>query len=175
MNLHKKLIAGVGFSLLCVHAAYAQNTAGVYVGAGVGSSSVSSHTVDTDNDPALNVDIGYRFNQNFSAEVFARSLSLRMFDGLVGDSSYYPDTHVGVAVLGTVPLGNDFSLYGRLGIGRTEMKSGRKSKKDYNETDPSLGVGVRYALSPAWSLNVEATHFTKTKVNTYLLGVQYDF
>ena len=175
MNSHKKLIAGVGFSLLCAHAAYAQNGTGVYVGAGVGGSSVSSHTVDSGNDPALNVDIGYRFNQNLSAEVFARSLSFRLFDGLAGDSSYYPDTHVGVAVLGTVPLANDFSLYGRLGIGRTEMKSGRKSKKDYSETDPSLGLGVRYALSSAWSINLEATRFTKTKVNTYLLGVQYNF
>ena len=175
MTLYKKLIAGVGFSLLCAHAAYAQNGTGVYVGAGVGSSSVSSHTVDTDNDPSLNVDVGYRFNQNFSAEIFARSLSFRLFDGLFGDSSYYPDSHVGVAVLGTIPVGNDFSLYGRLGLGRTEMKSGRKAKQDYNETDPSLGVGVRYALSPAWSINVEATRFTKTKVNTYLLGVQYDF
>lgn len=175
MTLHKKLIAGIGFSLLCMHAAYAQNSSGVYVGAGVGSSSVSSHAVDSDNDPSLNVDVGYRFNQNFSAEIFARSLSFRLFDDLAGDSSYYPDSHVGVAVLGTIPLGNDFSLYGRLGVGRTEMKSGRKSKKDYNETDPSLGLGVRYALSPAWSINLEATRFTKTKVNTYLLGVQYDF
>lgn len=98
-----------------------------------------------------------------------------MFDGLIGDDSYYPDTHVGIAVLGNLPLNNAFSLYGRLGVGRTEMKSGRISNKDRSETDPSVGLGVRYAFGPAFSVNLEATRFTKSEVNTYLLGVQYNF
>lgn len=175
MISYKKLTLAIGLALLSISAVHAQDTRGIYVGAGIGGSSVSSHKVDSDNDPSLNVNLGYRFNQNFSTELFARSMSFRMFDGLIGDDSYYPDTHVGIAVLGTVPLNNAFSLYGRLGVGRTVMKSSRVSNKDRDETDPSVGLGVRYAFSPAWSVNLEATRFTKTEVNTYLFGVQYNF
>ena len=175
MHLPKKLMAALCLSLLSICAAQAQTERGVYIGAGIGGSSVSSHKVDSDNDPSLNVNLGYRFNPSFSTEIFARSMSFRMFDGLIGDDSYYPDTHVGIAVLGNLPLNNAFSLYGRLGVGRTEMKSGRISNKDRSETDPSVGLGVRYAFGPAFSVNLEATRFTKSEVNTYLLGVQYNF
>ena len=42
----------------------------------------------------------YTFNGGLSVEAFARALSFRLFDGLGGDTSYYPSVHSGVAAIG---------------------------------------------------------------------------
>ncbi|AKU23543.1 porin family protein [Massilia sp. NR 4-1] len=144
-----------------------------YLGANIGKSTVSSKNVDEDNDPTFGFAAGYQFNKNVGVEAFTRSLSFRIFDGLVGDSSYYPDTHYGISLLGAVPLNEQFSIYGRAGVGRTAMKSARVSKKDYKETDPSVGLGLSYALGRHWSFNLEAARFTKTDVTTVTAGAQF--
>ncbi|WP_167541096.1 porin family protein [Janthinobacterium agaricidamnosum] len=168
-------IALLAASVLSSAYAADQNGSTVYVGTSIGKSSVSSHVVDEKSDSSFDFNLGYKITPNLSTEIFARSLSFRLFDGLAGDDSYYPDSHVGISLLGIAPLGRSFSAYGRPGIGRTQMKSGRVSKGDYSETDPSVGLGVSYALNNKWAFKLEATRFTKTKVTTTLAGVAYSF
>ncbi len=153
--------------------------AGVYIGLGAGKSTLSSKYVEDSSDPAFSVNAGYKFNSTLAVEIFARSMSFRLGQNLpailAGDDSYYPDNHYGTALIASVPLAKDVNLYGRAGIGRTKMESSFAAKPSYNKTEASYGVGARYAFSPLFSMNLEATRFAKSEVNTFLLGVEWTF
>ncbi|NRR34045.1 porin family protein [Oxalobacteraceae bacterium] len=148
---------------------------GVYVGADIGRASISSKYADDSKDVSLGFNVGYQATQNFGVELYTRSLNFRMFNGVFGDSSYYPDQHYGVAVLGAIPINERFSAYGRLGVGRTKMHSSVVAKKDYNETDPNIGAGVRFAFSQRWSMDVEFSRLTKSEVNILSTGFRFQF
>ncbi|PHV04878.1 hypothetical protein CSQ96_23095 [Janthinobacterium sp. BJB412] len=146
---------------------------GIYVGADIGRSSYKQPGV-SDGDAAFGLKLGYQATPNFGAEIIARSLSFRI-DGPFADSAYYPDSHVGVAAVGKVPLNERFNLYGRLGVGRTKMHSARVANKDQNETEALFGAGIGYAFSPKWQMSLEATRFNKSEITLVTLGVQYNF
>lgn len=160
---------------LNAHAADNLDEQGFYAGVSLGKSNVSSNVVKESGDIIGGLNFGYQFNQNFSAELMYRTMSFRLFDGLVGDQSYYPDSHVGVAAVGRIPLSEDFGFYGRLGVGQTSMKSASSTLGSKHETDISTGIGLSYQLTKNFSANLEMTHFSKTGVNTTLAGVQYRF
>lgn len=146
-----------------------------YFGVHVAKSNVSSKVVKESGDAAMGLALGYQLDPNFAIEGYARSLSFRLFDGLIGDNNYYPDSHIGVALVASTPLAERFNGYARLGVGRTTSKSAGLNKGDKHETDPHLGVGLEYALTPAWSFNLEASRFTQSKVNTYAVGAKLRF
>lgn len=146
-----------------------------YLGTQVAKSNVSSKVVKESGDAALGIAVGYQLDPNFAIEGYARSLSFRLFDGLIGDTNYYPDSHIGVALVASTPFAERFSAFARLGVGRTTSKSAGLNKGDKHETDPHLGLGLEYAITPAWSVNLEASRFTQSKVNTYAFGAKLRF
>lgn len=153
--------------------AFAQT--GVYADLTAGRTSVSSKYVDDSNDISFGGAIGYQLNTNLGIEIYTRSLSMNPFRGLLTEAGYYPDRHYGVAVRGTAPLGNKFSAYGRLGVGRTTMKSNRTSLADKRETDPAIGVGVRYDFNKTVAAELEATRLTKSDATLITAGVRFQF
>ncbi|MBJ7311679.1 outer membrane beta-barrel protein [Rugamonas sp. CCM 8940] len=166
--------AALSTLLLASSAAYAAEfDPGIYVGSDIGRSSYSQPGV-SNGDLALGLKLGYQATPNFGAEIIARSLSFRI-DGLFSDSAYYPESHIGVAAVGKIPLNDRFSLYGRLGVGRTKMHSARVANKDQNETEALFGGGVSYAFSPKWQMSLEAIRFNKSELTLVTLGVQYNF
>lgn len=160
---------------LSATAADGKDEQGFYAGIDLGKSTVSSKVVKEEKDIVGGLNAGYQFNQNFAAEVFYRSMSFRLLDGLVGDKNYYPDGHFGVAVIGRTPIYDKFGVYGRLGIGQTSMKTSSRSLGDKRETDVSYGLGADYQLTSNFSLKLEATRFSKSEVTTTTLGVKYLF
>lgn len=146
------------------------------LGLEVGASSVDSKVVEEDgDDPVFGVSLGYRVNRNFAVEVFGRSLSFRILDGLVSDDSYYPEGHQGIAAIGYLPINDSFAAFGRLGVGRTKMHSASASRADFSETDPSIGAGVQWDFARNFGLKLEATRFTKSDVTTTTLGLVFKF
>lgn len=174
-----KLTALIASSLLTISltaaAAEDKNEQGFYAGIDLGKSSVSSKVIKEGKDFIGGLNAGYQFNQNFAAEVFYRSMSFRFIDGLIGDKNYYPEGHLGIAVIGRTPIYDKFGVYGRLGIGQTNMKSGSSSLSDKRETDVSFGLGADYQLTSNFSLKLEATRFSKSEVTTATLGAKYRF
>ncbi|OEZ48657.1 outer membrane beta-barrel protein [Duganella sp. HH105] len=148
---------------------------GVYVGIDTARASVSSKYADNSNDISLGANTGYQFTPNFGFEVYTRSLSFNPFRGFLADAGYYPDSHYGIAALGTVPLDARFSLYGRAGVGRTTMKATRVSMADRTDTDPVVGLGVRYAFNRSFSLSLEGTYLSKSEVSLISFGARYQF
>ncbi|MBA5690740.1 porin family protein [Rugamonas apoptosis] len=148
---------------------------GAYVGLKLGRASISSKYVESGNDASGTLAVGYQATPTLGAEVFAQTLSFDPFKGLLAAPGNYPDSHIGVALLGSVPVSDQFGVYGRLGIGRTRMPSTRSSLPTTHETDPSIGIGASYAFNRQWSLNLEASRLTKTDVNFLTAGLRFQF
>ncbi len=157
--------------------AYAEDQkTSMYFSADIGRSSVSSHVYESKNDPAFGFALGYMLTPNVSVEAFWRGLSFRMLDSLYGDDSYYPSNHVGVAVVGGLPLGERTRLLGRLGVGRTTMESAYPSvRPDDHKTEASVGAGLAYDFAERWAIKLSVTRYTDTKVTTSLIGLDYRF
>ncbi|NHZ83998.1 outer membrane beta-barrel protein [Massilia sp. CCM 8695] len=166
------LALAAGFSL---SASAAPDGAGAYAGTSIGQARASNKQIERDN-VSFGLRAGYQFNSNVGVEVFTNTLSFI-------EAPYYfehrheafPEEHYGVAVTGAVPLGGRFSLTGRAGIGRTKMHAASPRYSDYNETDPSIGAGVRFSFTPHLSINAEAMRLTKTKVTVLSTGFRYQF
>src|SRR3954470_7281056 len=84
---------------------------GVYLAANGGRANISSKYADSSSDIALGGAIGYQYTPNLGFEVYSRSLSLDPFRGLFSEAGYYPDNHYGIALMGTAPLNDHFSLF----------------------------------------------------------------
>lgn len=148
---------------------------GVYLAANAGRASVSSQYADSNNDVTLGAAIGYQFTPNLGFEVYNRSLSFNPFRSFLSEAGYYPDNHYGIALMGTAPIDEHFSFFGRAGIGSTRMKATRSTLDDRNETDPIVGVGVSYAFNRHWSLNLEGAYLTKSEVSLVSFGARFQF
>jgi len=148
---------------------------GVYLGVSGGRASVSSQYADNSSDFSIGGAIGYQYTPNFGFDVYTRGLSLDPFRGMFTEAGYYPDRTYGVAVQGTVPLSERFSLFGRAGIGRTSMNGTRSDLPDRDETDPMVGVGVSYAFNRHWSIGADVSYLTKTEVSLYSISARFQF
>ncbi|MBA5640400.1 porin family protein [Duganella sp. LX20W] len=164
-------------SLSLAMPAFADNVfePGPYIGLNLGRASISSKYVESGNDASGALAVGYQATPNFGAEIFAQTLSFDPFKGLLAAPGNYPDSHIGAAILGSTPISNRLSVYGRLGIGRTKMASTRASLPTSHETDPSIGIGASYAFNRLWSANLEASRLTKTEVNFLTVGLCLQF
>jgi len=160
---------------LFVLAAPAFAQTGVYTDMTSGRASVSSKYTDDSNDVSFGGAIGYQVNSSLGFEVYSRGLSLNPYRGLLSEAGYFPDRHYGIAVLGATPLGNRFSAYGRLGLGQTTMIANRNNLADKQQTDPVLGVGVRYDFNKTISAELEATRLTKSEATLVTAGIRIQF
>jgi predicted porin len=197
-----KLLCLIG--LLASGAALAQDTR-AYVGFGAGQTRVSFDStpviaagfpVTFDNSAGVwNVFGGYQFHKYFSAELTYYSLGDYNANVSTPGGSLFTDIKItgwGGALVGTYPLGKDFSLLGR--IGETYLRETRGNcavcavpvtSSSANVWSPTIGVGLKYDFNPNWVARVEADYFSKVgsgntdtfggTVKLYQLGLAYKF
>lgn len=157
--------------------AFAQSpaTAGPYIDLNGGRTSVSSKYADDSSDLSFGAGIGYQFSRTLGVEVYTRSLSMNPFRGLLTEAGYYPDRTAGVSIVGAAPMNDHFSFTGRLGAGRTTLKSNRSNMSDQHQTDPAIGVGIRYDFNRTVSAELEAIRLTKSEATLVAAGVRFQF
>jgi len=122
---------------------------------------------------------GYQFNKNFGVE--ASYVSIGTFNMSNGNSI---DLYgAGIALVGTLPLGMNFSLLGRGGVNRMRERINNGGNAD-NTTSPTFGAGVKYDINANWSARVEAERILRmgsnnttisSDANVYTLGIGYKF
>jgi OmpA-OmpF porin, OOP family len=153
MKSKKALVAAlIGVSAaVAAPAAFAQARgaaadAGWYAGGSLGQSTadckVSGGSCD-DKDTAWKIFGGYQINRNFGVELGYADLG-KITVSAGGSSLSVETTSWDLVGVGSFPMANQFSIYGKLGFNRTETKAG--SAKD-NGTDLTFGAGVRYDFS----------------------------
>lgn len=109
-----------------------------------------------DSDTAWRILGGYRINPNFSVELGYQDLGQVRATGFGVNGNVTANVWELVGV-GTVPLRNRFSVYGKLGgyRGETELRSNAGFSGSETNTDLTFGVGGRYDFSPQIAFRAE--------------------
>jgi OOP family OmpA-OmpF porin len=126
---------------------------------------------------------GYQLNRNFALEasyfdygsVSASGQTFGVPFSVSGDATAF-----GLAAVGILPLGSQFSLFGKLGLLSTEMDvaaagiGGAFSESD-SETGLHIGVGVMFDLGRNFSIRAEWERNDEAEIDMMSLGAQFRF
>lgn len=169
--MHKRMaLNGLALlGLLASSTVLAEIQPGFYAGAGVGKATIELDDEDgfgfDSDDTAFKVFGGYNFNQYFAIEA-------AYFDGGAPEETVISvpgargtvevgTTGLIASVLGRVPLGDMFSLYGKLGFASYDAEvKGRVNgnvvaEEDGSDDDVAYGVGAAFNLGPSFELRAE--------------------
>jgi OOP family OmpA-OmpF porin len=122
---------------------------------------------------------GYRINRNFAVEAFyANWGEIKITNGVVTATGKLET--FGLAGLGILPVGRQFELFGKLGLGSSKQKftaSGpgiTVSDRD-SGSDLLFGLGGSFNFSRNFALRAEWERLNDSEVNAFSIGVQYKF
>ena len=143
----KKFIAAAALATLASSAFAAQpNT--FYAGVDGGSTKIDDFGSDKGSYGAF---LGYNFHENFAAEIGARRLGSWDIGPVGVDANQYA-----ASIIGTLPLQNNFNVFGRLGYNKVEAKAEYQGfSADADDSGVLYGVGVGYQFTPTISGRVE--------------------
>ena len=189
--MKKKLLCAVlGAALAPCGHAFAQDAAkGFYAGLSLGQAkakgacdSDASVTVSNcnDSDTSWKIFGGYQFTPNFALELGYNDFGRVSGDAtaVLGGSTFTGNAKIEATAfeltgVGSLPLGHQFSLYGKLGVYYAETKSsatvrqttppfasGSASTSD-NNTNLTFGFGARYDITRNIAVRAEWQRFSK--------------
>jgi OmpA-OmpF porin, OOP family len=164
---------------------------GFYIGASIGQSSSSDGCSDLpagvscdDKDTAWKILGGYQINQNFAVEIGYTDLGKVEASGF-GINASVETTAWELVGIGSFPINNQFSIYGKLGFYRAESE-GRSNigvSADDTNNDLTYGLGVRYNFTRNLGVRGEWQRYSKvggdaigeSDVDVLSVGVIYKF
>jgi OOP family OmpA-OmpF porin len=163
---------------------------GAYIGANVGR---AEQKVDVEgynfkeSTTAYKLYGGYNYTQNFGVEVGFADLREAEKTGGGARVASEPKS-VYLAATGTLPLNEQFSLFGKVGVASTHVKvsasaAGFSDSVSKNRTSPYIGIGASFALNKNVSFVAEYENFGKIakdggdhiKADFVSAGVRYAF
>ena len=180
------LVSGLLLTTLFAGTATAQSNAYVFGAIGNANSDVALgglNRVDDDNS-SYKLGAGYAFRPNLSLE-----FAYQDFDRHSGETDCPPGfaclvipvaaradlTGVSLAVVGSVPLSDKFSAYGKLGIFSWDVEfEGFSSPFDDSGEDLLYGVGLRWSVDERWKVFAEYER-VELDLDTALIGVSFHF
>ena len=90
---------------------------------------------------------GYRFNQNLAVEAAYTGASY--FYTTVGAAKYLSKQIVfAVTAVGTYPVTDAFSIYGKLGVARSSSENNAVAEQNTTRIGATYGVGAEYKFTP---------------------------
>jgi OOP family OmpA-OmpF porin len=175
--------AGVAMVFSAPVFSQAQVQTGWYVGGSVGQMEAdgncpSGYSCDF-KDTSWKVFGGYRLHRNFAAEVFyANWGEIKVASGPVSATGKL--TSFGVAALGILPVGEQFELFGKLGIASSDQKvsasgPGVTISDSSSGSDTLFGLGASYNFTRNFALRAEWERLNDSEVNAVSIGLQYKF
>jgi OOP family OmpA-OmpF porin len=186
----KVLCAVLGAALAaCGHAFAQDETKGFYAGVSAGQSkfkgacdSDSGVAISNckDTDTAWKIFGGYQFTPNLAVELGYNDFGRISGDATLtlGGSGFTGNAKIEATAfeltgVGMLPLGHQFSLYGKLGLYYAETKASASltmttppftsasSSQSDNNTDLTYGVGARYDFAKNFAVRAEWQRFSK--------------
>jgi OOP family OmpA-OmpF porin len=174
----RAVIAAAALAALTAQAQVQGPGPGAYVGGSVGGTrydgSVPGPTLTDRSSGGIKLYGGYSFNRNFGLE--AGYVNLGKFKGSLADvkaDGAYLDA------VGTAPLGNNFSLLGRVGAFNGRLKSTLDGSD--RGTNLKVGAGLQYDLSANSAVRAEWERYrfdslgSKSNTDFYSVGFNYRF
>jgi OOP family OmpA-OmpF porin len=164
--MFKKIFAAAALATLA-SSAFAAMPNTFYAGVDGGSTKIDGFG---DNKGSYGAFVGYNFHQNFAAEIGARRLGSWTVFGADVDANQYS-----ASVVGTLPLQNNFNVFGRLGYNKVEAKASYNGfSANADDSGVLYGVGVGYQFTPTISGRIE---FQKPSSDSHNLsaGVAFAF
>jgi OmpA-OmpF porin, OOP family len=156
MSLNKAsivaLLAVAGMAVSSVSMAQATQDRGWYAGVSMGQSEIKDGCTGVapgiscdDKDTAWKIFGGYQLNRNFSAELGYSNLGEAKASA-GGVNASVEATAWDLVGVGSFPVTNQFSVYGKLGVYRAETEGRSNVGVSADETNSGLtyGFGVRY-------------------------------
>lgn len=149
-----------------------ENLVALFNSAGVDVVDLTS-TID-DSDTGFGLAGGYQLNRNFAFEfayvdlgsVDYRAAATVSFQGEEADADVGLESSADgpvLSALGILPLGERFSVFGRVGLSLLTAKgtatitvdgNTQRDSQDSQKTDPVLGVGAEYSLSKYFAIRL---------------------
>lgn len=137
-----------------------------YLGAGIGRSEARNFCTiggacDA-KDVTWNLFAGYRFHRNVALEAAYTNFGEATTSGFIGgvpSRVTAESTAFEVVAVGLVPLGDNFSLYGKAGFFRYDSDAtatgGAVGTSRDKGTELTFGFGAEYSFTSAWAARVE--------------------
>ena len=152
----------------------------MYIGAGLSSfgkghikyfdDGVSTERYSTKRDPAVSVFAGYALSPSWALEAGYRGIGDNNEFELSHGYQMKTRTRMGYfAARNTWSLGEDWALYGKVGVARGRFTAGFQGKdapasETVNKSGLYLGLGMAYAVSKDVALQLELEHTDKLKL-----------
>jgi OmpA-OmpF porin, OOP family len=164
MKCMAKAVAAAALAMLTATPAWSQD-AGFYLGASIGQSKAKDTCDDSagfscdDKDTAWKIFAGYQFNRHFAVEAGYTDLGEVTVSAASGTSSVRGTIELSafeLMAVGSFPVADRFSLYGKLGLYRAETEqrlqvtlgtltvSDNKTEKN---ADLTFGFGARFDIT----------------------------
>lgn len=91
---------------------------------------------------------GYRYNKNVAFELAYTGASY-IYTTPVGGPRYLSKQIVlALTAVGTMPVSDAFSIYGKLGVARASSESNTVGEQTTSRVAPTFGVGAEYKFTP---------------------------
>jgi OmpA-OmpF porin, OOP family len=184
-------VAAVSFSVPSL--TFAQDQ-GVYLGGGIGEAKakewcdtggVAGVTITSCDNKATAWKIygGYQINKNFAAELsylktddFTATVNLGALS-IPGSGDGYS---LGIAALGILPVNQQFSVFGKIGIAQTDTETratlgGTTVTIGDDGSDAHFGVGLMFNFTRNWGGRLEWERLNDSKIELLSVSVQYRF
>lgn len=165
-----KIVLAATLAIASTAAAAAGDAPYFYAGADVGTTKVDGIS---DRESGYGVLGGYQINASLAIEAGYRSLI--DYNATYEDEQYdYRLTQMSLSVVGSIPLNEQFKLFGRVGynriVGKTSYDFGHKE----HTTRGMFGAGIQYDFTPAVSARVELQK-PMSELTTLSAGVSFRF
>ncbi|BBI98523.1 hypothetical protein FGKAn22_02160 [Ferrigenium kumadai] len=142
----KKIVAVALLSAAASLPAYAAG--GAYAGIKVGSTHVGFNALSKSSDTAFGALLGYQYNPNFAVEGEYTDLGrFTTATAVNGKSNVW-----GLSAVGALPLENNFSVYGKLGLARSNTTT--SAATGTKRTAATYGLGGQYDATPMIGLRL---------------------
>jgi OOP family OmpA-OmpF porin len=152
-----------------------------------GMSRAAGKMSEKDNGTGFKLYGGYQFTANYGVE--AAYVDLGKAEANQYNIGYKSEPQsFYVAATGTLPLNNEFSLFGKVGVARNHVKIsvssiGFSGSDSENQTSAVVGIGAAYHLNKNVSFVAEYENFGKIakgdagslKADLLSVGVRYSF